>query len=326
MSIRSLLLTSPLLVSFAFPLGAVTITLDYTYDTGNFFGSSGSAQRTSLEAARDFFQNTIDQDFNAINPTGSQTWTAAFLNPATGDLETIVDLVVPENEIIIYVGGRNLGGSTLGQAGAGGFTTANFSDPLRGDSAAKYALWGGSASFDSSGTTWNFDLGGPAPSTSDFYSVALHELAHVLGLSANNDAWNDHWVPGNDPIADGNPGTLGQFTGVNAVAAYNADNALAASFVPTVAAILDDPSTTGPGNNEEDLTNRHFEEGTQSFIYGTTSLQEAAMDPNLTQGTRKEFTNVDIGAFQDIGWLIIPEPTSAALLILGSLFALRRRR
>jgi hypothetical protein len=43
-------------------------------------------------------------------------------------------------------------------------------------------------------------------------------------------------------------------------------------------------------------------------MYGTSAPQETAMDPTLTQGTRKFFTALDAAAMQDIGWTVIALP------------------
>lgn len=70
----------------------------------------------------------------------------------------------------------------------------------------------------------------------------------------------------------------------------------------------------------------HWIEGLDSIIYGTTTPQETAMDPSVTLGTRKLFTELDVASLSDIGWSIIPEPSAAALLLLGAGWGLRRRR
>ena len=46
----------------------------------------------------------------------------------------------------------------------------------------------------------------------------------------------------------------------------------------------------------------HWANGTQSVVYGGSTAQEAAMDPDLQNGTRKRFTELDAAAMKDIGW------------------------
>ena len=248
------------------------------------------------------------------------------------DTISITDRTIPADTLIFYVGGRDLPGSTLGQAGPGGFSSsgvASFNDSVaRGESEDRFARWGGSATFDSVGTVWNFDLDGPAAGENDFFSVALHEFGHVLGLSVTNDAFDDHFTQGTDPIADANPGSPGEFDGENALAAYNADNGFNELFVPLLDEMRDDPATTA---NESSLGDRHFAEGLTSNIFQTSIPQEALLDPTLTVGTRKELTNVDVGALLDIGWQLqttaVPEPASATLITFAvAAIATRRRR
>ena len=83
----------------------------------------------------------------------------------------------------------------------------------------------------------------------DFYSVAVHEIAHVLGVGTS-DAWSNNV-------------TGGQFTGENAVA-VNGGN---------ITLVGDDA---------------HWAEGVSSFVAGTNAPQETSFDPTITDGTRKE--------------------------------------
>ena len=66
---------------------AINLVLDYSFDANNFFDpntANGAAARAALEAAASVFEARIFDSLDAITPSGSNTWTAQFLNPATG--------------------------------------------------------------------------------------------------------------------------------------------------------------------------------------------------------------------------------------------------
>jgi hypothetical protein len=261
---------------------------DFTYDTNDFFSdaSLGSTRTTLLNSAGDFFEGIIQDQFTAIESSGSNSFTAAFNSPGTGQSVTLNNFSVASNTFTVYVGARNLGGSTLGRAGPGGYGisgTQSFLDnaitrgqgdgtqaSVRGESAYDFSTWGGQLAFNNT-SNWYYDpdvsdsaTPGLSSGQSDFYSVALHELGHILGLGTA-DSWN-------------NLASTGAFIGLNTIAA-NGGTA---------------PDLTGTGS--------HFAEGTQGTVDGQP--QEVAMDPSITTGTQKKFTNVDIAALQDIGYSV----------------------
>lgn len=281
----------------------VSISFDYTYDSGGFFSGANNVARTDLEAAGSALQSRLADTLSAIAPGGGNSWTAQFSNPATQVQQNVNNLSVAANTLVIFVGSLNLGASTLGLGGAGGFTasgTQSWLDTIsmRGQAGAPntdVGPWGGSISFNST-AAWYFD---PDPSSTesfagqnDFYSVALHELGHVLGIGTAT-SWNNQIVGG-------------QFTGP-ASKAVNGGNPV--------------PLDSGGG---------HWANGLTSTLPGTSTLQEAAMDPSLTVGTRKYFTDLDFAGLQDSGWQVtpVPEPGQYALVFGLSLlgFAAYRRR
>lgn len=307
-----------LLVTCCAPASAqVTIVIDYSLDTNNFFGAAGSDQRVALETAATRLSARLTDTLSAINlgGTGPNVWDATFTHPGTGADATVRNLSVAQNTILVYAGGQDLTGGTLGVGGPGGFGgpgpggTATgtvtflqslgrgqydvFADPA---TYTDFASWGGSITFDSVGTNWNFSVAsGPSTGQSDFLSVAEHELGHVLGIGTA-DSWYN--------LISGT-----SFTGAASRAANGGTN-------PSV-------STLDGG--------AHWQDGTQSTLPGTTTIQEAAMDPTITQGTRKEFTALDFAALDDLGWDVSPVPEPAAVLTfaaagLGGVWVVRRRR
>lgn len=283
---------------------AITIQFDYSFDTSNFFTSNPTA-KTDLEAAAQFFDTHLTDTLTAISPDSSNTWTAKFFNPSTGVSASVDNLSIAQNEIVVYVGAEDLGSGVLGEGGPGGFSSSqSFFETVeaRGQSGAldspptDFGPWGGSVSFGTN-VNWYFDTN---PSTteafgtqSDFYSVALHELGHVLGIGTAG-SWSTD-VSGTN------------FIGPASEAAFGGP-------VP-----LDNLSS-------------HWADGTMSTIYGTSTSQEAAMSPALTDGTRKVFTTLDIAGLQDVGWTLaaVPEPptvwlAAAALFMWGTMRRCARR-
>jgi hypothetical protein len=292
------------------PAGAViTLDFDFTYDTSGFFTANPEATGLLTAAATELASRLSDSLNEIPTPTDGSSWNARFNHPATGVLESILNLVVPADTMIVYVGGRDLSGSTAGVAHtAFSFSgTAAFLDVVvkRGQAGATldaatstdYGPWGGSIAFDDTDVDWYFDddpvtVDVPGGKT-DFYSVALHELGHLLGVGLAN-SW-DHWI------------VAGKFTGPVSVAEFGGD------------------VTLEPGPDPG-----HWEDGTASFIPGTATGQETAMDPVLATGERKFFTGLDFAALDDIGWEVVPVPEpheyalAAGLALLG--FAGYRRR
>jgi hypothetical protein len=262
-----------LLLTSNVPLNALSFHFDYTYDTNNFFADQ--TRKDILGTAASYFTSFTD-DLTAIcNPNcgGSNTWTPRFFHPGTNNLiDGPTDLLVPEDTLIIYVGGMSMGGSTLGWGGPGGINagsgTLDFANSFnRGQTGAgvtDFAPWGGSMSFNSD-VTWNFSLNAPSTGQNDFLSVVIHELAHVLGIGTAN-SWDNLIVDG-------------LFTGATSVSVYG-----------------DPVPVTGDGG--------HWDYDITSTLPGTNIIQEVAMDPNILVGSRKYFTRLDYAGLNDLGWQV----------------------
>ncbi|MGI9430491.1 MAG: matrixin family metalloprotease [Bythopirellula sp.] len=275
------------------------------FGSGNPDGAAaGSEARAALEAAATYFSDILTDTFSAIDtpaPFSSNTfggiatwsWNLNFGHPGTGATVTLTDPSIAVDEYRIYAGARNISGTTLGIGGPGGFgwstggnggfftqseinqinqITADFEEDVEDrEETSGFARWGGAITFDQdSSTNWHYNHNiAPSFGENDFFSVAIHEMGHALGLGAS-DNWNN-WISGTN------------YTGPQAVAEYGGQVPLACS----------------PGCG-------HWAENTQSVVFGTSISQEAAMDPDVTKGDRKLFTALDAAALSDIGWSVVP--------------------
>jgi len=316
------LFTASLLAS---PAGwaALSITFDYSFDESGtqFFGSSGTPvtdRRNILEDAATVFETSLiaqstnldgsSNELSAISPDvpGGDTWDATFTNPDDGSSDSVSNRSVASGEVIVYVGGRSLGGSTLAVGEVGGFTAsgsqawldtleARGQDGALDSPATDFGPWGGSIAFDTSGTTFDFDGvsggmsdgvgdGTTASGEFDFYTVAVHELAHVLGFGTAS-SWDTYVDSAND-----------EFEGPQAVA------------------------ENGGSDVQLDSDEAHLASGT-----------DVLMDPTLTSGSgsglEREFaSDLEFAMMADV-WAV-PEPESylAMLPVLALAFLLVRKR
>ncbi len=212
------LLASCLMLAAAQPaLANIDIQFDYTYDTGFF--SSNPDSVAALNAAASVFETRFADSLSAISSSGSDNFSTLFFNPSSDPFDpfnpgvTLGNQSVAANVVRIYAGGYDYTDGTLGVGGPGGYECSGSfgfcnAARLRGQGetenvydnngnlvsadAVDFAPWGGSISFDSAGTDWYFGLSaaGLDASKYDFYSVAVHELAHALGFSASDSFYN----------------------------------------------------------------------------------------------------------------------------------------
>lgn len=155
-------------------------------------------------------------------------------------------------------------------------------------------------------TFWHFDsTSATVPNNRiDFYSVALHEILHAIGIGTAG-SWDALVSPFVDSM------TPRDWAGANVIALAGSGSGLI---------------TASPGC---------IQNGTTSVRLSDGVAQEVVMDPNISFGQRKELTRLDMAFLQDIGWAnassdlqpsAIPEPAMASLLSLTMLLAATRRR
>ena len=274
---------------------AISIVFDYSYDTNGFFADA--ARQNTLNQAGAYLGNRLKDNLTAITSGGSDNFTANFSNPSdptnSASAVSIPNASVAANVIRVYVGASDLGGTTLGIGGPGGFGATGSSQAYldnvasRGQTGAlvnpatDFGPWGGALGFNSVNTPWYFDQdinSVESFSGFDFFSVAVHELGHLLGIGTAN-SWSNQ-------ISNGN------FTGAFSSAAHGGSVPLA--------------------------NGAHWAMGMTGMYEG--SSRETAMGPNITAGQRNYFTDLDFAALKDIGWEVSPAPVPlpGALVLLFS--------
>ncbi|MGD9635817.1 MAG: matrixin family metalloprotease [Pirellulales bacterium] len=305
------------------PVWAINIRIDYSRDGNNFFGAgnpdgatAGAQAKAALEAAAAFYSDALEDTFSSIDVPnkfygskgGEATyfWKRRFINPATGLNDAQVNAEFSENEYVIYAGARDLPGDALGLGGPGGFvggfavrvgeftseesaditaTAAQFaSESTKRGETSGFGRWGGSLAFDRP-TNWHFDhTTNPGATERDFFSVALHELGHTLGLGAS-DEWN--------ALVSGTG-----FTGANSLRIHS-------------------PSGNVPLASADD-TGHWLQSIDDSPVYEGSGNQKPIMVPSIAPGVRRHLTNLDAAALADIGWEIDLPGANASAAMLAS--------
>jgi Ca2+-binding RTX toxin-like protein len=160
------------------------IVFDYRFDTNNFFTT---AVRNTLEAAAAVWESHILDEFDNV-AVGNQV---SITNPQTGAAE-VVTLTTEIDDLLLFVGAQSPPFGDPGEALArGGFTSGTagtiFSNRLTGSDVEP---WVGNLSFEPT-VDWFFDqtieTDDDIPSSSfDFFTVALHEIGHALGVAGSS--------------------------------------------------------------------------------------------------------------------------------------------
>lgn len=250
----------------------------------------------------------FDITLNYVNGAPGGATQQAFDN-AEAEWETVITgwkENFPGSSVTINVTLENIDnqGGILGSAGpTNGFVTANYLYTSQG-----------SMTFDTS------DIG-TTLSNAAFENVVLHEMGHVLGIgtlwSASSATGGS--VTGRQELYVNNSG---QYTGAFGVAAYNAEFGQAGAFVPVELG-------GGPGT-----ANGHWNEvnGGAGNTGIVSSIEPAPFNDfkyELMTGWLNAPTfmsSLTIDGMQDLGYDVVPEPASFALLAFGGLMIGMRKR
>lgn len=303
---------------------------------GLLLASAAGAATVESYGVFDIYYYDVGEVWNGA--TNTQAWTAtqkADIHSAIDEWDRVINNA-PARQINMHVMWNSFSGNTLG--GSSSYLLSGT------DGSGQTTIWTGSElawreaydggnewdtfiryDVDAAGMAWNFGESGPAAGELDFRSVITHEIGHSLGWMSTYDPNNDNFGyggygltayerllvdgSGNFPF-NGGTGTPGNFNELDApvyFSGYNATN-LYGGLVPIYA-----PST--------------YEQGSSLSHLDEATFSNTLMTPFIASGQSvRSVSDLEVAMMKDMGWDVIPEPSTAVTILLGGAgFAFVRR-
>ena len=290
----SRLLLFPCFAAMMLFLDAPSVRADFDLQfTINNSASFSTSQRATVEAAIDYVENL---------------WEGLI----TGYQE---DITVSRLAVNVTSGSNFADARTTGSVQQGGFRV-NTAGTIRINPGVVdiFASWDGS---------------GPTPPNTEFLGVnyvddlLAHEVGHLLGMNLSTWSANGLYQAGS-----------GEYTGEHGLAAYRDEFDATATFVPVETA-----GSSGTMNNHWDqLMRSSSQEGNPndpwslSPLTGITDSQGRDLGLELMTGAidpdhgEPFLSNMTIQSLRDLGYTVVPEPSSFCLLLIAFLLNGRDRR
>ena len=303
---------------------ASAISINLEYPVGNLFSSThDAAAKAAINAAAADLSAAITTSLSAINnevfvgmngqTTATFDWLYGYTNPSTGGSSTVDVATIAANTVTMFVGTRNLSGSTLGVGGpagpglglaGSGFGSQWVGAVAHGESQSEsvFRRGGGPVIDTVSGTTL------PLQGVTANYSIDVGIAYGSLALDWNNVGDGDWHFNHTTPVA-------GEKNDLYSVALHEMLHALGIGTSDSWTLKTTGSNWTGTevinlyGTGTNLVGGGHIASGIMSTSIVDGSPQEVVMDPSITQGSRKHLTALDLAFLRDIGYsTIIPDP------------------